>query len=73
MVDSERFILMPGELVEVRLVRLRTLTLGRRPLATTIESEDDTLDAVIAETFIARNSERQGLLISSDVLEPMEK
>ena len=70
MVDDDRFTLLPGERVEVRRVRFRTL--DRWPTAA-IESEADTLDAVIAETINAGNSERQGQLISSDVPEPMEK
>jgi len=71
MVDDDRFSLLPGERVEVRRVRFRTL--GRCWPTAAIESEADTLDAVIAGTINAGNSERQGQLISSDVPEPMEK
>jgi sulfate adenylyltransferase subunit 2 len=71
MVDDERFPFAPGEQAEMRRVRFRTL--GCWPLTAAIESDADTLDAVIAETFNARSSERQGRLIDSDVPGSMEK
>lgn len=71
MVDDERFPFAPGEQAELRRVRFRTL--GCWPLTAAIESEADTLEAVIAETFNARSSERQGRLIDSDVPGSMEK
>jgi sulfate adenylyltransferase subunit 2 len=71
MVDDERFPFAPGEQVEIRRVRFRTL--GCWPLTAAIESEADTLEAVIAETFNARSSERQGRLIDTDVPGSMEK
>ena len=71
MVDDARFPFQPGEVAEVRRVRFRTL--GCWPLTAAIESEADTLDAVIAETLAARNSERQGRLIDSDQPGSMEK
>ena len=70
MVDDARFVLAPGEQVEQRKVRFRTL--GCWPLTAAIESDADTLEAVIAETFNARSSERQGRLIDSDVPGSME-
>jgi sulfate adenylyltransferase subunit 2 len=70
MVDDERFLFEPGEQVELRKVRFRTL--GCWPLTAAIESDADTLEAVIAETFNARSSERQGRLIDSDVPGSME-
>ncbi len=70
MVDDERFLFEPGEQVEQRKVRFRTL--GCWPLTAAIESDADTLEAVIAETFNARSSERQGRLIDSDVPGSME-
>jgi sulfate adenylyltransferase subunit 2 len=70
MVDDERFLFEPGEQVEQRKVRFRTL--GCWPLTAAIESDADTLEAVIAETFNARSSERQGRLIASDVPGSME-
>ena len=71
MVDDERFPFAEGEEVEMRRVRFRTL--GCWPLTAAIESDADTLEAVIAETFNARSSERQGRLIDSDVPGSMEK
>jgi sulfate adenylyltransferase subunit 2 len=70
MVDDARFVFAPGEQVEQRKVRFRTL--GCWPLTAAIESDADTLEAVIAETFNARSSERQGRLIDSDVPGSME-
>jgi len=71
MVDDERFAFAPGETAETRRVRFRTL--GCYPLTAAIESDADTLEAVIAEIFNARSSERQGRLIDSDVAGSMEK
>ena len=71
MVDDDRFPFQPGEDVQKRRVRFRTL--GCWPLTAAIESEADTLEAVIAETFSSRSSERQGRLIDSDVPGSMEK
>lgn len=71
MVDDDRFPFQPGEKVQTRRVRFRTL--GCWPLTAAVESDADTLEAVIAETFNARSSERQGRLIDSDVPGSMEK
>ncbi len=71
MVDDERFPFAKGEMAELRRVRFRTL--GCWPLTAAMESEADTLEAVIAETFNARSSERQGRLIDSDAPGSMEK
>ncbi len=71
MVDDDRFPFEPGEVVQTRTVRFRTL--GCWPLTAAIESEATTLDALIAETFAARSSERGGRLIDSDVPGSMEK
>ena len=71
MVDDDRFPFEPGETVQYRRVRFRTL--GCWPLTAAIDSEADTLEAVIAETFNARSSERQGRLIDSDQPGSMEK
>ena len=69
--DDERMKLLPGEKVEDRLVRFRTL--GCYPLTGAIESSADTLEAIVTEMFTARTSERQGRLIDSDELASMEK
>ena len=71
MLDDERLPLEPGETPQMRLVRFRTL--GCYPLSGAIESTATTLDAIIAETFAAHTSERQGRLIDSDQPGSMEK
>ena len=70
-VDDERFPIQPGEAIQQRRVRFRTL--GCWPLTAAIESDADTLEAVIAETMNSRSSERQGRLIDSDTPGSMEK
>jgi sulfate adenylyltransferase subunit 2 len=71
LVDDERLPLEPGEAPQLRQVRFRTL--GCYPLTGAIESEAATVEAIIAETFQARVSERQGRLIDSDQPGSMEK
>jgi sulfate adenylyltransferase subunit 2 len=69
--DDERMKLKPGETVEDRLVRFRTL--GCYPLTGAIESDASSLEAIVTEMFTARTSERQGRLIDSDEKASMEK
>jgi len=69
--DDERMALLPGEKVEEKLVRFRTL--GCYPLTGAIESDADTLEGIVTEMFTARTSERQGRLIDSDEKASMEK
>jgi len=69
--DDERMKLLPGEKVEEKLVRFRTL--GCYPLTGAIESDADTLEGIVTEMFTARTSERQGRLIDSDEKASMEK
>jgi sulfate adenylyltransferase subunit 2 len=69
--DDERMRLLPGEKVEEKLVRFRTL--GCYPLTGAIESNADTLEAIVMEMFTARTSERQGRLIDGDEKASMEK
>src|SRR5580704_13548284 len=69
--DDERMKLKPGETVEDRVVRFRTL--GCYPLTGAIESDADTLEGIVTEMFTARTSERQGRLIDSDEKASMEK
>ena len=71
MQDDERLPLQPGETPQLRLVRFRTL--GCYPLSGAIESRAATLEQIIAETFAAHTSERQGRLIDSDQPGSMEK
>jgi sulfate adenylyltransferase subunit 2 len=71
MVDDERMQLLPGEVVENRLVRFRTL--GCYPLTGAIDSDADTLEDIVAEMLAARTSERQGRAIDRDESASMEK
>ena len=71
MVDDERMPLKAGEVPMQKKVRFRTL--GCYPLTGAIESEADTLAAIIQEMLLARTSERQGRLIDHDAAGSMEK
>lgn len=71
MVDDERMRLHPGEKPQMRRVRFRTL--GCYPLTGAIESNADTLPAIIQEMLLARASERQGRVIDHDSAGSMEK
>ncbi|MDE2878112.1 sulfate adenylyltransferase subunit CysD [Candidatus Palauibacter soopunensis] len=64
MVDDDRMPLLPGEEPRKRRVRFRTL--GCYPLTAAVESDADTLDAIIAETLATDGSEREGRLIDHD-------
>ncbi len=69
--DDDRMVLKPGEKLEEKIVRFRTL--GCYPLTGAIESNADTLEAIVSEMLTARTSERQGRLIDSDEAASMEK
>ncbi|VVT34278.1 sulfate adenylyltransferase subunit 2 (Sulfate adenylate transferase) (SAT) (ATP-sulfurylase small subunit) [Rhizobium sp. EC-SD404] len=71
MVDDDRMKLQPGEKIEEKMVRFRTL--GCYPLTGAIESEADDLPGIVREMLIARTSERQGRLIDRDEAGSMEK
>ncbi len=71
MVDDHRLPLEAGEQPQMRSVRFRTL--GCYPLTAAIESEADTLEAIITEMRESRSSERQGRLIDHDDAAAMEK
>jgi sulfate adenylyltransferase subunit 2 len=71
MVDDERMPLAPGEKPMMKKVRFRTL--GCYPLTGAIESEADTLPAVIQELLLTKISERQGRVIDYDTSASMEK
>ena len=71
MVDDERLPLAQGERPQRRMVRFRTL--GCYPLSGAIESDATTLPAIIAETLLARQSERQGRVIDFDATGSMER
>jgi sulfate adenylyltransferase subunit 2 len=73
MVDDERMRarLHPGEQPHIKRVRFRTL--GCYPLSAAIESDADTLPAIIQEMQLSTSSERQGRLIDHDESASMEK
>jgi sulfate adenylyltransferase subunit 2 len=71
MVDDERLELKPGEEIQYKSVRFRTL--GCYPLTAAVESEADTLPQIIQEMLLTRTSERQGRLIDHDQSGSMEK
>ncbi|MGW8308470.1 MAG: sulfate adenylyltransferase subunit CysD [Achromobacter pulmonis] len=71
MVDDARMRLLPGEVVEKRKVRFRTL--GCYPLTGAIESDATSLSEIILELIGARSSERQGRAIDADASASMEK
>ena len=69
--DDERLPLLPGEVVETRMVRFRTL--GCYPLTGAIESDATTLPDIIAEMRASQSSERQGRIIDHDGSGSMEQ
>jgi sulfate adenylyltransferase subunit 2 len=71
MADDERLQLLPGEKVEMKSVRFRTL--GCYPLTGAVESTAATLPEIIQEMLLTRTSERQGRLIDHDQAGSMEK
>jgi sulfate adenylyltransferase subunit 2 len=71
MVDDDRMPLRPGEQPVWKKVRFRTL--GCYPLTGAIESDADTLPALIEEMSRATTSERQGRIIDHDAAASMEK
>jgi sulfate adenylyltransferase subunit 2 len=71
MVDDDRLELLPGEKIELKSVRFRTL--GCYPLTGAIESTAATLEEIIREMLLTRTSERQGRLIDHDQAGSMEK
>jgi len=71
MVDDDRLKLLPGEEVQMKSVRFRTL--GCYPLTGAVESTAATLPEIIQEMLLTRTSERQGRLIDHDQAGSMEK
>jgi sulfate adenylyltransferase subunit 2 len=71
MVDDERMPLAPGEVPMRRKVRFRTL--GCYPLTGAVESEAETLPAIIQEMLLTTSSERQGRVIDQDAAASMEQ
>ncbi len=71
MVDDDRLKLRPGEKIEEKKVRFRTL--GCYPLTGAVESDADTLDAIIDETLAAVESERTSRVIDHEEAGSMER
>jgi sulfate adenylyltransferase subunit 2 len=71
MVDDDRMPLRAGEQPMLKKVRFRTL--GCYPLTGAIESEADSLTAIIQEMLLTTTSERQGRMIDHDQSASMEK
>jgi len=71
MVDDDRLKLLPGEKIEHKNIRFRTL--GCYPLTGGIESDANTLDEIIEETLSAVSSERTTRVIDSEEVGSMER
>lgn len=71
MVDDDRLKLRPGEKIEMKKVRFRTL--GCYPLTGAIESNAETLDEIIEETLSAVESERTSRVIDHEESGSMER
>lgn len=71
LLDDDRLELKPGEQVQMKPVRFRTL--GCYPLTGAIESTAATLPEIIQEMLLTKTSERQGRLIDHDQAGSMEK
>lgn len=71
MVDDDRMRLLPGENIQYQKVRFRTL--GCYPLTGGVESEADTLEAIVRETLGAVNSERTSRVIDHEASGSMER
>ena len=69
--DSARMPFRAGEVPRMRRVRFRTL--GCWPLSGAVESDADTLPAIIEEMLTTRTSERQGRVIDHDGNASMER
>lgn len=71
MVDDDRMRLLPGERIECKSVRFRTL--GCYPLTGGIESAADTLEEIVKEMLGAVNSERTSRVIDHEAAGSMER
>ena len=71
MVDDERMPLKAGEQPMMKSIRFRTL--GCYPLTGAVESEADSLSAIIQEMLLTRTSERQGRASDHDSAASREK
>lgn len=71
MVDDDRMKLLPGEEIQMKKVRFRTL--GCYPLTGGMESNAETLDEIIEETLSAVSSERTSRVIDHEAAGSMER
>ena len=71
LVDDARLRIGPKEKIQIKKIRFRTL--GCYPLTGAIESTAENLPEIILELVTARQSERQGRAIDSDVSASMER
>ena len=71
MVDDDRMKLRPGEKIQMKSVRFRTL--GCYPLTGGVESTADTLDEILDETLSAVSSERTTRVIDNEAAGSMER
>lgn len=71
MVDDDRMKIRPGEKIQMKSVRFRTL--GCYPLTGGVESTADTLDEIIDETLSAVSSERTTRVIDNEAAGSMER
>jgi sulfate adenylyltransferase subunit 2 len=71
MVDDDRMPLAEGERPQMRRVRFRTL--GCYPLTGAVDSDADSLQAIIGEMLVASTSEREGRVIDHDTAGSMER
>jgi sulfate adenylyltransferase subunit 2 len=71
MVDDHRMALQPGETVEHKKVRFRTL--GCYPLTGAVESDAESIEDIVLEMLTTSTSERAGRLIDFDDAGAMER
>jgi sulfate adenylyltransferase subunit 2 len=71
LVDDDRLPLNPGETPVMKKIRFRTL--GCYPLTAGVESDADTIEAIVHEMETTRTSERVGRLIDFDQAGSMER
>ena len=69
--DDDRMKLRPGEKIQMKSVRFRTL--GCYPLTGGVESTADTLDEIIDETLSAVSSERTTRVLDNEAAGSMER
>jgi sulfate adenylyltransferase subunit 2 len=71
MIDDDRFRLLPGEQIQDKMIRFRSL--GCYPLTGAIESTASNLPEIILEVLNAKRSERQGRVVDHESPHGFEK